>query len=95
MFPNARGGPLNLTNLRERVWRPALRRAGLRARPMSQTRHTFATLALASGEDIGWVAQQLGHTSIEMVIRRYHRFVPKLTRQDGSALSGLMLRHGF
>lgn len=89
VFPNTQGGPLDITNLRERVWRPALRRAGLRYRTMYQTRHTFATLALASGEAIGWVAQQLGHTSTEMVIRRYARFIPNLTRRDGSAIAKL------
>jgi integrase len=89
------GGPLDITNLRERVWRPALRRAGLRYRTMYQTRHTFATLALSSGEDLGWVALMLGHTSSEMVIRRYHRFIPNLTRRDGSALSRLTEEQGF
>jgi integrase len=86
VFPNSQGGALDITNLRERVWRPALRRAGLRARPLYQTRHTFATLALSSGR-IGWVARMLGHTSTEIVIRRYHRYVPNLTRRDGSAMS--------
>ena len=95
IFQNTEGGPLDLTNVRERIWRPALRRAGLRYRAMYQTRHTFATLALASGEDIGWVAKMLGHTSTEMVIRRYHRFVPNLTKQDGSAIARLMKDRGF
>ena len=95
IFQNTEGGPLDLTNVRERIWRPALRRTGLRYRAMYQTRHTFATLALASGEDIGWVAKMLGHTSTEMVIRRYHRFVPNLTKQDGSAIARLMKDRGF
>jgi len=95
LFPNSQGGSLDLTNVRERVWRPALRRAGLRYRALYQTRHTFATLALASGEDIGWVAKQLGHTSTEMVIRRYYRFIPNLTRRDGSAVARLVQEEGF
>jgi len=45
---------------------------------------------LAAGEDIGWVAKQLGHSSVEMVIRRYHRFIPNLTRRDGSAATRLL-----
>jgi integrase len=95
VFPSRTGGPLDITNLRERVWKPALRRAGLRYRTMYQTRHTFATLALQSGEQIGWVSKQLGHTSDEMVIRHYAKFIPNLTRQDGSALARVMREQGL
>lgn len=95
VFPNTLGGPLDSTNLRERVWKPALRRAGIRYRTMYQTRHTFATLALASGEDPGWVAKQMGHTTEEMIFRRYRKFIPNLTRRDGSALGGLMKKQGL
>jgi hypothetical protein len=31
------------------------------------------------------VAKQLGHVNTAMVIRHYYRFIPNLTRQDGSA----------
>ena len=49
-----------------RVWYPALRRAGIRARKASQTRHTFATLALSAGEAIGWVSKQMGHSNTKI-----------------------------
>ena len=84
MFSNRDGGPLDITNLRERVWRPALRRAKLRARTLYQTRHTFATLMVELGESPGWVATRLGHTDAEMVYRRYHRFIPNLRGRDGA-----------
>jgi hypothetical protein len=29
----------------------------------------------------------LGYANTEMVIRHYHKFIPNLTRQDGSALA--------
>jgi integrase len=95
IFPSRTGKARDITNLRERVWKPALRRAGLRYRTMYQTRHTFATLALQSGEQIGWVSKQLGHTTDEMVIRHYAKFIPNLTRQDGSALSRVMREQGL
>jgi len=95
VFPSQTGGPLDITNLRERVWKPALRRAKLPYRTMYQTRHTFATLARQSGEQISWVSKQLGHTTDEMVIRHYTKFIPNLTRQDGSALAKVMRAQGL
>jgi integrase len=45
---------------------------------------------LELGESPGWVARQLGHTSVEMVYRRYHRFIPNLRGRDGmNATRGL------
>jgi integrase len=87
VFPNRLGGHINLRNLRRRVWYPALAKAGLRRRDLYNTRHTFATHALASGEDPGWVAKMLGHTTLTMLMTRYYRYVPNLTRKDGTLLS--------
>ena len=47
---------------------------------------------LASGEAPEWIARQLGHTTTEMLFRVYSRFVPNLTRQDGSAIDRLLTR---
>ena len=47
--------------------------------------HTFATLALSAGENIGGVAKQMGRGSTKMVIEHYDRFIPNNARQDGSA----------
>ena len=49
-------------------------------------RHTFATLAISSGENINWVARMLGHKSPVVTLEKYNRFVPNLTRTDGKAL---------
>jgi integrase len=49
-------------------------------------RHTFATLAISTGENINWVARMLGHKSPVITLERYNRFVPNLTREDGKAL---------
>jgi integrase len=86
VFPNRFGKHINHRNLRRRVWRPALKAAGLKRRDLYNTRHTFATHALASGEDPGWVAKMLGHTTLTMLMTRYYRYVPNLVRRDGTLL---------
>ncbi len=75
----------------KRIWFPTLNYLGLKRRRPYQTRHTMATLWLASGENPEWIARQMGHTSTEMLFTVYSRFVPNLTRQDGSAFENLLL----
>lgn len=93
VFCNRDGGPLYHNNVCNRVWYPLLRHLGLRKRRPYQTRHTAATLWLAAGESPEWIARQMGHTTTEMLFRVYSRFVPNLTRQDGSAFERLITSH--
>lgn len=90
VFCNMAGVPLDNKNFSDRIWYPLLRHLGLQKRRPYQTRHTAATLWLASGEAPEWIARQLGHTSTEMLFRVYSRYVPNLTRQDGSAMERLL-----
>lgn len=90
VFTGPGAGLLNVNALRDRVWYPTLAKAGLRRGIMYQTRHTFASNALAAGEAPSWVAAMLGHTSPEMLFSVYARFIPNRTRRDGSALLSRM-----
>jgi integrase len=64
--------------------------ANLKYRSPKQMRHTFATLHIAAGENISWVSRMLGHSSVEITLKKYNRFVPNLTREDGSAFERIM-----
>ena len=90
VFATSAGTPISHRNISKRVWYPILRLLGLKKRIPYQTRHTFATLMLASGEAPEWIARQMGHTTTEMLFRVYSRFIPNLTRQDGSAFERLL-----
>ena len=90
VFCNTEGKPLNLNNLTNRVWYPLLRYLGLELRRPYTTRHTAATLWLAAGENPEWIARQMGHSTTEMLFRVYSRYVPNLTRNDGSAFNRLL-----
>jgi integrase len=90
VFCNREGKPLDNKNFSDRVWYPLLRHLRLERRRPYQMRHTAATLWLASGEAPEWIARQLGHSSTEMLFRVYSRYVPNLTRRDGSAIDRLL-----
>jgi integrase len=82
VFPAPQGGYINLDNWRERVWKKALKAAGMQHRPLYQCRHTFATLALAAGADLYWVSKQLGHASIATTLKHYARFLPAVDERN-------------
>lgn len=93
VFATRNGTPFNHRNITQRVWYPTLKACNLRDRVPYQTRHTAATLWLAAGENPEWIARQMGHTTTEMLFRVYSRYVPNLTRQDGSAFDLLLKAH--
>ncbi len=86
VFTGPEGGFLNLNFLREKIWYPTLDGGKLRRRTFYQTRHTFASNALAPGENPKWVTATLGHKSTEILFDVYEKFIPRRTRLDGSAL---------
>ena len=95
VFCNSIGQYIYHNNFRRRVWGPLLRRLNLEYRRPYETRHTAATMWLASGENPEWVARQLGHTNTEMLFRTYSRYIPNLTRQDGSAFDRFLASNGL
>ncbi|PUB72785.1 MAG: hypothetical protein DBP01_19725 [gamma proteobacterium symbiont of Ctena orbiculata] len=92
VFCTRDGQPLDHNNVTKRVWYPLLRHLGLTPRRPYQSRHTAATLWLASGENPEWIARQMGHSTTEMLFKVYSRFIPNLTRQDGSAFERMLAR---
>ncbi|PNU18834.1 hypothetical protein C2E25_15455 [Geothermobacter hydrogeniphilus] len=91
VFCNRKGNPLRHRDITKRVWYPTLARLGLERRTPYQTRHTAATLWLGAGENPEWIARQMGHATTHMLFTVYSRFVPNLTRKDGSAFERLMI----
>ncbi len=90
VFVNKKGNLLDHNLVTKRVWYPTLKRLKLLLRTPYQTRHTAATLWLASGENPEWIARQLGHSNTEMLFNKYSKFIPNLTRKDGSAFESFL-----
>jgi len=95
VFCNRDGSPLDAKNFCNRVWYPLLRHLNLRKRRPYQTRHTCATLWLGAGENPEWIARQLGHSTTEMLFKVYSRYIPNLTRKDGSAFEQMLARNAM
>jgi hypothetical protein len=78
VFPSKAGKALDEKNF-ERTWRRLRRRAhkkGIRPLKLHCTRHTRASLALASGKNVRWVADQLGHASPMLTLQTYAHAIP-------------------
>ncbi len=85
VFLNRKGRPLLPNSINYHIWKPALKKAGLKPRSLYQTRHTFATLMLDGGELPGWVQKMMGHVSLKMILERYYSYIKNYERDDGNA----------
>ena len=90
VFHANNGSPVHTPNFLRRVWTPLLAYLKIKYRKPYQTRHTAATLWLAAGENPNWIAKQMGHSTTTMLFSVYARYVPNLTRKDGSAMERLL-----
>jgi len=90
VFTNANNSPIDNNGFRKCIWYPLLRHLGIKLRTPYQTRHTAATLMLASGESPEWIARQLGHSSTEMLFKVYSRYVQNIKHNDGENFSNLI-----
>lgn len=50
-------------------------------------RHTFASQALSAGENVIWVARQMGHRDWTITAKKYARWIPSMVPDAGSKLA--------
>lgn len=85
VFLNQYEIPVDPMSTNFHVWKPALKKSGLKPRSMYQTRHTFATLMLDAGEHPGWVQKMMGHETMQMIYEKYYSYIRNYERDEGSA----------
>src|SRR5262249_28276915 len=76
VFVGEKGQPIDVSNFRARIWKPAMKKAELKYRYPYQARHTFATKHLSKGFNPLWVANQMG-TSPETIYKHYAVYLQK------------------
>lgn len=67
-FPDT-GSPVQI------VWRPTLKKLGIRDRDARQTRHSFATMCLHAGMNPAYVSNQMGHANPRMFFEVYSKWM--------------------
>ena len=71
-------------------WFKLLDKIGFDRIPIYNTRHTFASIMLAKGEELLWVSKvQLGHASAKMTLDVYADFIPQTNKQRATFLNEL------
>jgi integrase len=78
---------------RDTFWRPALRVCGIRWRRAYQTRHTYATNALAAGVNPTYIARQMGHKNAKMLFTVYAKWIDGADRGREKAKLEAALRN--
>jgi integrase len=71
VFANAKGKPMNPSNVRRDIWLPLKKRAQVRELDLYSLRHTFASLGRTAGESAFNVARMMGHTRSALVDQVY------------------------
>ncbi|MBW1697857.1 MAG: site-specific integrase [Deltaproteobacteria bacterium] len=76
---HTKGGYTSQNSIRN-VFKRMLKKAGMREMRLHNTRHTFASLLLSSGESPAYVKDQLGHSSIKITVDIYGHLIPSSNR---------------
>ena len=91
IFATVTGGLLHDINIVQRVFKPALKGAGLRtAMRFHDLRHTTASLLIDQGESPKYVQKQLRHASIDITFDRYGHLFPDTNKEAAKRLDAAL-----
>jgi len=76
IFINSRGGRWSdASSIVKRHFKPLLERLGIKYKTLYSLRHTYATLSLQGGQNIGYISEQLGHKDIKVTMDYYIKYL--------------------
>ena len=74
-------------NISTMYWRPLFKKLDIQYRNPYQMRHTFASMMISNGEDILWVSKMLGHSTPDMTLNKYARYIENKEKKRGTFLT--------
>lgn len=92
VFPSPTGRIWRPDNFMARVYRPAVKRAGLEPLRFHDLRHTHISLAIAQGVNPLAIAAQVGHVDARLIFQRYGHLYSDAGSQAAGLLDGAFRR---
>jgi integrase len=86
--------PIDLCNLRTRVFHPALEKAGLRRIRLYDIRHSYAALMISLSIEPLQLSKNLGHYDLGFTYRTYGHLMPTSGHDDAARLGALFAEDG-
>jgi integrase len=96
LFPGNLGGTRQAPSymaenwLRYKLWFPLLDKAHVRRLNTHATRHTFVSRLIANGENLKYIAEQVGHSSIRVTADIYGHLIPGGNKQAVDRLDAIL-----
>jgi integrase len=90
VFTDKKGGFIDLSNWRRRIFNKVLEKAKLRKIRIHDGRHTYATLRISKGDNIADVSKQLGHYSVRLTMDVYYHWLPGNKKSEVDALDDII-----
>jgi len=87
VFAGRNGGLINPSNLRQRSFKPLLRRAGLPQITFHDLRHTCASLLFQKNVHPKFVQELLGHASVAITLDTYSHMLPGMGSEAADAMA--------
>jgi integrase len=91
VFTGSRGGPLNYSHWRQRVWEPACKRAMLAGLTFHDLRRLNATAMVADGVDLKTAQTRFGHSDPRLTLAVYAQATTDADRSAADALGARFL----
>jgi integrase len=91
VFSNKNGNPMSISNYRNRIYLPALEKAGIERRRIHDLRATCVSLLISRGiTNILSISRMVGHSDPSVTLRHYAHLFPEDWNEVSDALASVM-----